>query len=365
MILTFLRILPLTLILIAGAGRAAELLTVTLGHTAADRSAVRAGLDEFAEMIGERSQGRISVVVPGAGALGDDRFLLEQVRAGRLEMAAVSVFTLQKMVPETGALLAPFVFPDLGTARAVLDDPEFRERLFSLFAPHGLVAVGWTERGFLNLFNSRIDVRRPKHCAGLQIRIVERPFINEMMDLLRMIPRDIHLPKLYDAVAASELDGMEETSVEAVRLRLAGLTPHLTMTRHCFDAGIILANESFWNGLAPADRDRIAGAAREGLRANRNRAAELEERLPGLDISFREYCRRNGITVIELDPRARARFRAAVVSIRDRWAKRVGEDFFRFFTEKVDRLSGDDGKPLAGSGVGTKDDRRSLPIIGD
>jgi TRAP-type C4-dicarboxylate transport system substrate-binding protein len=96
-------------------------LRLTLGHNAARGNPRWVAADRFAEILKERSQGRIDVRVAGAAQLGDDLAMLTGLRTGTLDMSVNSQGPASSLVPEIAALGLPFLFATSAAAYRLVD----------------------------------------------------------------------------------------------------------------------------------------------------------------------------------------------------------------------------------------------------
>jgi TRAP-type transport system periplasmic protein len=68
---------------------------------------------------------------------------------------------------------------------------------------------------------------------------------------------------------------------------------------------------------------------------NRRVNAELHDKLPKSCISIAEYCRKNGLEVIDLTPEEHRAFQKAVVPVWNNYRKKIGNEIFNFMLGKI------------------------------
>ena len=100
------------------------------------------GMEAMANYVREKTNGRIDIAVFPLGQLGSERSMCAQVQSGTLEMVSATTLMLENFVPESGVLNLPFMFPDLKTAHAVLDDPEVKSQTLLLSCEKGVCRFG-------------------------------------------------------------------------------------------------------------------------------------------------------------------------------------------------------------------------------
>ena len=94
-----------------------------LGHSLSANSHYQVGAETFANLIEEGTDGRYTVEIVPAGALGSEREMVEGVQLGTVDLVLTSLGTVGSFVPETNVLDLPFLFENLDHARRVIDGP--------------------------------------------------------------------------------------------------------------------------------------------------------------------------------------------------------------------------------------------------
>lgn len=86
-------------------------------------------MDKFAELLKEKSGGKMTVKMYHAGTLGSQPDAIEQVRAGALEIGNFNLGPLGPIVPEANVVSLPFIFKDVDHMWRVLDGKTNRGQL--------------------------------------------------------------------------------------------------------------------------------------------------------------------------------------------------------------------------------------------
>ena len=86
----------------------------------------------FADLVAERTEGRVKVVVYSGGELGAEQSVIEQMQYGGIDFARVSLSQLAEYMPALNVLQLPFLYQDADQMWRVLDGSigdEFLTRL--------------------------------------------------------------------------------------------------------------------------------------------------------------------------------------------------------------------------------------------
>ena len=115
------------------------------------------GAKKFAELVEQKSGGKIKVRLFPSGQLGGDLQTVSSIQGGTLDMTVLNAGLLVGQVKEFGLFDLPFLFDSAKQADAVVDGP-FGQKLSATLVPKNLVGLGYWDLGFRNLTNSRRPV---------------------------------------------------------------------------------------------------------------------------------------------------------------------------------------------------------------
>jgi len=331
--------LALALGLLAVSAAVAAPVEMKFGHVAPPFHGQAKGCDAFAAYVKDKTKGAIEIKTFPAGQLGGEASLADQVQAGTLQMASVTTAVLQNFVPQLAICDLPFVYPDRKTAYAVLDDPEVQAKLFGLLPAKGFVGVGWTENEFRDISNSKRDIRKPDDLKGLKIRVMESPIYIDTFEQLGATAVGIPFPQLYSALQNKTVDAQENPLLTTILIKATEITKHVTMTNHILTECVIIVNKDAWDKLTPEQQGIFKEAGKVCIKTNREVNAELMKKLPKLDMSVEEYCKKNDVKVIQLTPEERDAFKKATSPVWEKYREKIGAELFDFFLKKVEQHS--------------------------
>ncbi|MGB3875312.1 MAG: TRAP transporter substrate-binding protein DctP, partial [Shinella zoogloeoides] len=138
---------------------------------------------KFAEIVKEKTGGRITVDVGGAAQFGDDAETITNMRLGTIAFSANSQGTTSAVVPEIALLGLPFLFQDLEQAEAVMDGP-VGDKIAAAADAQGLVVLAWWNNGIRETSNSKKPIVSPGDLAGLKIRTPPDPMTIDIFEAL-------------------------------------------------------------------------------------------------------------------------------------------------------------------------------------
>ncbi|MEJ2601720.1 MAG: TRAP transporter substrate-binding protein [Gammaproteobacteria bacterium] len=256
------------------------------------------------------------------GQLGSEETMLSGLRRGRLQIGGFSLQGLAVVVPELNVLLAPYLFDSVGEIDFVTDrylTPAFSE----LFAAKDMALLRWAEVGWTHVYgltpivtpeDARNRPMRASNAAGSRI-------------FTEAIGAD-STPVTFSEVIPSLQTGLIESGQSGIGMyAIAGISreaKHLTLTRHAFDTGLIVANRDWFRGLTDGQRQAVLGSL-DPLQFSRDEVRRLLYRMRTEELPAQS------VTIHELDAGTRQRWRAALAGTHEQLLERVGGDARRIY----------------------------------
>ena len=250
------------------------------------------GARYFAQLVEERTGGRIVVDVRWDGQMGTQREVLDQLAFGGIDFARVSLSSLSDELPVLNVLQLPFLYEDADHMWRILDGP-IGEEFMAVVEEAGLVGLSWYDSGARS-FYATTPIRSAQDLAGLTIRVQDSRMMEDMIALLGATPSDAAYTDVYAAIQTGKIDGAENnwTSYESQGHYM--LAPYYTEDQHTRVPELQLVSATLWQVLSEEDRAIIAECARASALYERDLWTQREE-------ESRRDVLNAGTKVIELD----------------------------------------------------------------
>ncbi|MCF3638771.1 TRAP transporter substrate-binding protein [Rhizobium sp. TRM95111] len=288
--------------------------TFQLSHNAATGNPKDVASLKFAELVEQKTDGRLKVDVGGAAQFGDDAETITNMRLGTIAFSANSQGTTSAVVPEIALLGLPFLFQSLDQAEAVMDGP-VGDKIAAAAEVQGLVVLGWWNNGIRETSNSKMPITVPGDLAGMKIRTPPDPMTVDIFAALGASPTPMAFSELYIALQQGVVDGQENPLINIYSSKLHEVQPFISMTNHKYEATPFLASKMVFDTLSPEDQQILRDAAKEAGDLNRKMVRDQSDELLGT-------LKDAGIKVNEVDP---APFVAATQSVYDKWREQYPE----------------------------------------
>jgi TRAP-type transport system periplasmic protein len=275
------------------------------------------GMQRFAELVAERTQGRIVVDLHTGGRLGDDVKMVGALQEGTQDITCPDSSTMARLVKDFSTINYPFTFINEREADHILDGEWGREVLEAL-PKHGLIGLAYWENGFRHLTNSKRAIENLNQVKGIRIRTMQNQMLIESFNALGFEAVPMPFPKVYPALADREVDGQENPLPTILSSRFYEVQQHLTLSRHVYSAFVLLVSKATWDSLSASDRTIVAAAAREARdyqrRLNRETTAAALDQL-----------KRQGMQVTTIDLRDAETVRRRLRPVLERFNREIGQ----------------------------------------
>lgn len=305
------------MLLFSGMGNAAEIgaHTMKLASAGADGSPLAMGMAKFAEIVKEKSGGKIKVQLFTNGVLGGDVQMISALQGGIVEMTVLNAGLLSSLDDNFVMVDLPFQFDSPKVADAVMDGPVGKTLLDKLSAK-GLVGLGYWELGFRQLTNSRRPIATVEDIAGLKIRVVQSPIYIDLFNTLGANAVPLPFPEVYTALESKTVDGQENPAPSILTAKLNEVQKYLTLSNHMYNPQAVLVGAKFWAKLNEDERKLIQDATLEARdyerRVSREQASKAVDELKA-----------KGMTVTELAPAEVEKFRAKIRPVVEKFSQKV------------------------------------------
>lgn len=237
------------------------------------------GAQRFADLIKERTGGRIQITVYPDGQLGKgERELLEALQQGTVDLYVGSTGPVGGFSPSMMIVDIPFLFRDYEHVDKVLDGPIGRQLLDDL-EKAGLKGLAFWENGFRNLTNSKKPVKTPEDAKGLKIRTMENQVHITAWKAAGVIPTPMAWGEVYGALQQKVVDGQENPVAVVYSSKLYEVQKYLSMTQHVYSPAPIIMSLKKWQGLSKEDQELFLKTAQEVASWQRRLGRDNEQKM--------------------------------------------------------------------------------------
>lgn len=247
-----------------------------LAHVIGAGTPIDVAARRLAELVRQRTGGKVEISVFPDGRLGGERAIIEGVQLGTIDMSFTTTGAMGAFAPEFHVLDLPYLFPSYEAAYTYLDG-ENGKKLLALLDRRGIHGLVYLENGWRS-FTSRNPLRRPEDLSGQRIRVMESPLYMGLIRALHGTPTPMAYSELPKALLQGVIDGQENPAVNIYSARMYESQPYMIQDRHTYNVFVFKVNGKTWKRLPESFRRVLEETAVEvrDFQRKLNREAEGE-----------------------------------------------------------------------------------------
>lgn len=287
--------------------------------TVSDTSTWYAGAERFAEILDEKSGGRMQVNIFANEQLsgGDPAAGVEQLMNGDKAFSYNSTIIYSGIDPRFSAINAPFLYDDYEAADAAIEAGALAAYQ-DLSAEQGIELLGFGESGFRQVTNSKGEITSPDDVRGLKLRVPGSSLFLSIFEKLGADPVTMNFSEVFTSLQTGTIDGQENPYDVIYSNGLSEVQDYLTVWNYVYDPLMLGMNKDLYDSLSAEDQAIVQEAAQEANQYQRELNRERgEEQLTEMGET---------LTVTELTPDQVAEFRSALQPLYEEYTSVWTED---------------------------------------
>lgn len=298
--------------------------TIRVGHEATEETAVHLGIQKFADLVNERSDGELFVEVFANSGLGSNREMLESLQNGTLEAALPTTAPLSSFTNKSLLFDLPYLFKNREAAEHVLDG-KIGDQVMDDLEESGFIGLGWLTQGFRHIaVNTDKPVTKPEDLKGVRIRTIDNPIHIAHFEELGASAAPIAFTEVFTAMQQGVVDGLENPYANIDTMGFNEVSKFLIETSHIYDAIPILFSKVVWDTLTEEQHEILHESAKEASQYQR----DLQDKMDG-DIRAKYEADPDGMQVSKLTDEERAVFLEKAQPVYRKYEDKIGVDLIK------------------------------------
>lgn len=262
---------------------------------------------KFAEIVEEKTNGRIHIDVYHGGQLGDEKAVIEQLQFGAIDFTRVSISPLSEFEKSLNVLQLPYLYKDADQMWRVLDGP-IGEKFLNSMDKANLIGLSWYDAGARNFYNSKHPITKLEDLKGLKIRVQESQMMMGMVQALGANPTPMAYGEVYSGLQTGVIDGAENNWPSYDSVSHYEVAKYYVLDEHTRVPEMQLVSKITWDKFSDEDKAIIKEAAQESAKLER----ELWKAKEG---ASEAKVRAAGCVITELEPGEKEKFQAAMAPL--------------------------------------------------
>jgi len=265
-------------------------------------------LKNMAQLLNERTQGRIKMQVYPAGQLGGEKESIEMTQAGTIALNRVNAAPLVGFSPKMGVFSMPFLFRDADHLWKVLDGQIGKDMLKEL-EKSNLIGLAYYDSGARSFYTKGKAANTPADMKGMKIRVQQSKVFVDTINALGASATPMGFGEVYSALQTGIIDGAENNPPSLYTTKHFEVAKFFALDEHSMVPEVLFMSKKVWDTLSPEDQKIIAQAAADSVAYEKKAWKELTES------SLKELAAK-GVTISKVD---KTLFQKAVAPVYDKY----------------------------------------------
>ncbi|MBQ4377967.1 MAG: TRAP transporter substrate-binding protein [Treponema sp.] len=262
---------------------------------------------KFAELVEQKTNGRIHIDVYYGAQLGDEKAVIEQLQFGAIDFTRVSISPLSEFDKSLNVLQLPYLYKDASQMWRVLEG-DIGENFLKGVEKAGLIGLSWFDAGARNFYNSKKPVTKLEDLKGLKIRVQESQLMMGMVAALGASATPMAYGEVYSGLQTGVIDGAENNWPSYDSVSHYEVAKYYVLDEHTRVPEMQMVSKITWEKFSPEDQKIIKECALE--------SAKLERELWAAKESASEAkVKAAGSVITELEPGEKEKFQAAMAPL--------------------------------------------------
>lgn len=283
--------------------------TWRLAQSKASQHPVSQGYNKFAEIVAEKSEGRITIDVFNDALLGSDREVIESTQNGTLEFAGSSTPNMSSFTNIFTAWDLPYIFESKEEVYKAIDGEPGKVAAEAVETA-GFKVIFFPDYGFRQVVNNEKEIKLPADLVGMKIRTTNSPVEQADYKAWGANPTPVAWAEVYTALQQGTVTGEGNTYSLLWDTKHQEVLKYAVEVNYNYSADILVMNKDIFDALDAEDQELLMEAGREALEWQRNRANEREAEAKQQFIDF-------GIVVYEPTDEEYMQWKKAVIPVWD------------------------------------------------
>ena len=217
----------------------------------------------FREIVEARSGGRVEVQLFPSGQLGDETEMIQNVRAGNLDIAVVGIANTVPFVKKLGILTMPYIFDDLYDVVRATTGPA--HDLLNGYAVNegGFRILGWTYTDYRYLSNSRKPIRNLNDIRGMKFRVPQSAVLLASYKAWGANPIPLSWAETFTALQQGVVDGQCYGYITFLACRFNEVQKYITEVHYTYQLQPMILSPRAYKKMSPELRRLVIDAGRD------------------------------------------------------------------------------------------------------
>ena len=280
-----------------GENKQDDVFHLRFGHDMPVGSAHHLAAIRFADIVKQKSQGRVEITVFPAQELGTDHEMIKMAQEGTLDIILPPTAKLSPIVPSIQIIDIPFLFNDNTQAYEIMDG-DLGRALLDKLKSHNLYGAAFWESGFKH-FTANKPIVNAEDLINTRFRIMRSNLLRDQFKTWGANIMVVDFAKTRDALKDLVVDGQENPLGSIYNMGFHEVQSHLILSAHGYLAQVLSFSKISIDRLPKYLQEILFNTAREVTSYQRQESIRLNS-------EYLEKIKQSNIKIIPLSNETRS-----------------------------------------------------------
>ena len=238
--------------------------TLKMSVTTADQSSWTLGAKKFAELVKDKTGGKVEVkVYPNEQLSGGNQSKgVEMLKSGGIDVSFHSNIIYSVLDERYGVISLPWLLKDEAQADEKLAG-KGGEEINKLLYDQGIVGLGFGENGFRQITTNDKEIKTPEDMKKAKIRVPGMKMYISLFKNLGADPISMNFSEVFTSLQQGAIDGQENPLDVIDSSKLYEVQKYMSMWNYSYDAIILGINKEKFESFDKDIQDAITEAGKE------------------------------------------------------------------------------------------------------
>ena len=221
----------------------------------------------FAQLVTERSGGKLKAEVYPGSSLGEEKAAIEQVQLGALAFTRVSSGPMAEFNKALGAFSLPYIFDNADHMWKYLNGPDGQKLLDGL-ASSRFIGLCYYDPGARSFYSTK-EIRKFADLKGLKIRVIQNKINMELMQALGASATPMPYGQVFSSLQTGVIDAAENNFPSYLTANHYQVAKYYLVDTHQRVPEVLVMSKVIHDRLSKADQALIKKAAQDSVAKQR------------------------------------------------------------------------------------------------
>ncbi|RST72011.1 TRAP transporter substrate-binding protein [Siminovitchia acidinfaciens] len=252
-----------------------EVITFRVAQSKASNHPVSQGISKFAELVKEKSDGKIIIETYHDGLIGDDREVIESAQRGSIAFASSSTPNMTSFTNYFTAWDLPYIFENKEEVYKAIDGKPgdiIREEM----EKSGFKVIFFPDYGFRQVVNNKKPIKLPEDLKGMKIRTTNSKIEQADFEAFGANPTPVAWSEVFTALQQGTVEGEGNSYSLLWDTKHQEVLKYAAEVNYNYSSDIVVMNKELFDSLNESQQKLIMDAGKEAVEWQRNLANERE-----------------------------------------------------------------------------------------